>query len=96
MARLKGNGMDPSEFVNTRMRRCMAQTLQEFEQQVEAPLREIHGTLTGAPALAVAQVLEDCEKVKHTFRKKLQAFAADCADLMPSGVQINAFEPVRR
>jgi hypothetical protein len=88
--------MEPREFVDTRMRRCMAQTLQEFEQSVETPLRTLHGTLEGEPARHVAAILDDCDEVKRSYRKKLQAFAADCIDLMPSNVQINAFEPVVR
>ena len=74
----------------------MAQTLQEFEDKVEKPLREVYSTLPSAASFAVADILYDCESVKRTIRKKLQAFGADCADLMPSDMQINAFEPVIR
>lgn len=88
--------MEPREFVDTRMKRCMAQMLEEFEQSVENPLREAHGLLTGADARSIGKVLDNCDGVKRTIRKKLQAFGADCVDLMPSDVQINAFEPVIR
>jgi hypothetical protein len=75
----------------------MAQTLQEFETQVQEPLREVHASLPAGPAAhRVAGILRDSDEVKRTFRKKLQAFAADCVDLMPSDVDINAFEPVIR
>jgi hypothetical protein len=89
--------MEPREFVETRMRRCMAQTLQEFEEQIEQPLRDLHATLPTAGARQrVGAILASSEAVKRTFRKKLQAFAADCIDLMPADVEINAFEPIVR
>ena len=89
--------MDPREFVDTRMRRCMAQTLEELEVQIERPLRELHESLSnGATARRIGRIVDDIDGVKRTFRKRLQAFGADCADVMPSDVEINAFEPIRR
>jgi hypothetical protein len=77
------------------MKRCMAQTLEEFERSVERPLREAQHDPANA-SRRVAQILRECDDVKRAYRKRLQAFAADCADLMPSDVQINAFEPIIR
>lgn len=77
--------MDPKEFVETRTRRYMAQALEEFEDMIETPLRR--GDRPDSAAI-------DC--VKRTFRRKLQALSSDCIDLMPSDLQINGFEPVRR
>ena len=88
--------MDPSTFVNTRLRRTMAQTLLEYEQSIEQPLRELHGRATGQTKRDLARVLDDSDSVKRTIRRKLQAFASDCIDLMPDDVEINATELVRR
>ena len=89
--------MNPREFVDIRMRRCMAQTLEELEKQVEQPLRELHGSLSnGATARHIGRIVDDIDGVKRTFRKRLQAFGSDCADVMPSDVEINGFEPIRR
>jgi hypothetical protein len=75
----------------------MAQTLQEFEEQVQQPLRDLHVSLDDAGAARrVSDILDNAEAVKRTFRKKLQAFAADCVDLMPTDVEINGFEPIVR
>jgi hypothetical protein len=78
--------MEARDFVDRKKKRCMAQALEEFERRVEAPLRR------GDTATALAGIPD----VKRTFRKSIQALADDCADMMPSGVQINAFEPVVR
>jgi hypothetical protein len=86
--------MEPREFIEIRTRRYMAQALEEFEKQIEDPLRAI---LVTEPSRGdVAAVLERVDGVKRTFRKKLQTLDSDCADLMPSDVQINALELVRR
>lgn len=86
--------MEPREFIEIRTRRYMAQALEEFEKQIEDPLRAI--LVTEPSRSDVAAVLECVDGVKRTFRKKLQTLASDCADLMPSDVQINALELVRR
>lgn len=86
--------MDPREFVDTRTRRYMAQALEEFEQAIEHPLRAL---VAADPSRRdVASVVERIDGVKRTFRKRLQALATDCLDLIPSDLQINAFEPVVR
>ena len=69
----------------------MAQALEEFEREIEHPLRAL---ALGDPRLTT--VVNRIDPVKRTFRKKLQALASDCTDLMPSDVQINGFELVRR
>jgi hypothetical protein len=86
--------MEPREFIEIRTKRYMAQALEEFERQIEDPLRAL---VAAEPSRRdVAMVVESIDGVKRTFRKKLQTLASDCADLMPSDVQINALELVRR
>lgn len=88
--------MESKEFVEILMRRCMAQTLEEFEQQVETPLRELHGTLSnGATARHLGRILDGCDEVKRTFRKKIQGFETDCLALIPRDLEINAVQLVR-
>jgi hypothetical protein len=86
--------MDPSEFVDIRTRRYMAQALEEFERDIERPLRAAVSREPGRPDIAA--ILSSVEGVKRTFRKKLQALGSDCKDLMDEGIQINGFEPVIR
>jgi hypothetical protein len=75
----------------------MAQMLEEFEERMEVPLGNLHASLPAGPAAhSISGILLNAEGVKRTFRRKLDAFAADCADLMPSDVEINAFEPIIR
>ncbi len=86
--------MDPKDYVDTRTKRYMAQALEEFERDIESPLR---AAVSAEPYRRdLAQVVENIEGVKRTFRKKLQALATDCLDIMPSDLSINAFELVRR
>lgn len=86
--------MDPREFVETRTRRYMAQALEEFEERIEQPLDALR---RAEPSRSdIARIVEEVDGVKRTFRRKLQALAGDCIDLMPSDLQINGFEPVRR
>lgn len=87
--------MEPREFVETRTKRYMAQALEELEDRIERPLEAL---LVAEPIAQgeLAVIVNDIQHVKATFRKKLQTLASDCLDLMPSDVQINAFEPVRR
>jgi hypothetical protein len=87
--------MDPKAFIDTRTKRCMAQTLEEFEDKVERPVRAL---LTAEPVTAhqLEEIISDMDSVKRTIRKKIQALAADCLDLVPSDIQINGFEPVTR
>lgn len=77
--------MDPRDFVERRTRRYMAQALEEFEQRIERPLQR------GAQPSAA-----DIEATKRAFRKRLQDLASDCIDLMPSDIEINAYEPIVR
>lgn len=63
----------------------MAQALEEFEQLIETPL---------ARGRSVPD--EDVQRVKRTFRRKLQTLASDCLDITPSDMQINAVELTRR
>jgi hypothetical protein len=83
--------MDPRTFVETRTRRYMAQALEEFERELERPLRKaaLHDPSLGA-------IVDSIDGVKSTFRKRLQALSGDCLDLIPAGTEINGFEPVRR
>lgn len=83
--------MDPREFVETRTKRYMAQALEELEVKIEQPLRQLAETNSDAAAIAA-----EIDGVKRTFRKRLQSLASDCIDLMPSGLEINALELVRR
>ena len=85
--------MDPSEFVDTRTKRYMAQALEELEREIEQPLRHAQAT---SPRADIAAVLDRVPGVKRTFRRKLQALGADCKDLMDEGIQINGFEPIIR
>jgi hypothetical protein len=83
--------MDSRAFVETRRKRCLAQTLEEFERRIESPLQAL------APCdPRIAAIVADIEPVKRLFRKKIQALASDCLDLMPSDLEINAVELVRR
>lgn len=63
----------------------MAQTLEEFEETVEKPLASGRRIST-----------EAVEAFKRQFRKRLQAFATDVSDVMPTDVEINGYEPIRR
>lgn len=86
--------MDPRQFVENRTRRYMAQALEEFENRVEHPLARI---AAGEPTRHdIAAIVSDIDGVKRTFRKKLQALGTDCIDLIPTDVEINAVELVRR
>ena len=69
----------------------MAQALEEFEREIEHPLRAL---APGDPR--VTAIVDRIDGVKRTFRKKLQTLASDCTDLMPSDVEINGLELVRR
>jgi hypothetical protein len=71
----------------------MAQALDEFEREIEQPLDALLRRGDAIPE--VVRVLEAIPAVKRAFRKKLQALGTDCIDLMPSDMQINAFEPMR-
>lgn len=88
--------MDTREFVDTRTKRCMAQTLEELEERIEKPLQALISS--GAPITVhhVARIVADVDQVKRIYRKKIQALASDCLDLMPRDLEINAYEPVRR
>lgn len=77
--------MDAQQFVDTRMKRLMAQTLEEFEDVVEKPLD------TGR-RIDISKLTD----FKSKFRKRLQAFATDVSDVMPRDVEINGYEPIRR
>lgn len=72
----------------------MAQALEEFERQIEEPLRIL--ARAEPDRRDVKRIVENIDGVKRTFRKKLQTLASNCSDLMASDVQINAFELVRR
>lgn len=87
--------MDPKEFVETRTKRTMAQVMEEFERTVEHPLSAMVRS-DGVTHARINSVVNDLDGFKRIFRKKLQAFADDCLDLMPSDIEINAFEPVVR
>lgn len=86
--------MEPRDFIEIRTKRYMAQALEEFEKQIEDPLRAL--AIAEPSRHDLAAIVDRMDAVKRTFRKKLQTLASDCADLMPSDVQINAFELVRR
>lgn len=77
--------MDAKAFVDTRMKRLMAQTLEEFETVVELPAK--FGQQPTAASI---------DAFKREFRKRLQAFATDVSDVMPGDVEINGFELTRR
>lgn len=76
--------MDKRAFVETRVRRYMAQTLEEFEVKLESRLPD-------DPELRQA-----AKEVKATIRKKMQTLGSDCIDIMPNDFEINGYEPVRR
>lgn len=69
----------------------MAQALEELEVKLEEPLRRLAQTDPSARA-----ILADVDGVKRTFRRKIQTLASDCIDLMPSDLEINALELIRR
>jgi phosphoribosylaminoimidazole (AIR) synthetase len=74
--------MDSRAFVEMRVRRYMAQTLDEFEAKLESQLPE--------------ELHQSAKEVKATIRKKMQTLGSDCLAMMPSDVEINGYEPVRR
>lgn len=88
--------MESKEFVEILMRRCMAQTLEDFEQRIETPLRELRGATNGANRHRVGRIIDDCDQVKRTIRKKIQGFESDLLRLIPADLEINAVELVRR
>lgn len=70
----------------------MAQALEQFEQDIEEPLK---AAVRAEPYRRdLADIVENIDGVKHTFRKRLQQLASDCIDLMPADLSINGFEPV--
>lgn len=72
--------MDRREFVETRRKRYLAQTLEEFEEKVEKQVD-----------LSDPDVAAKIASFKATVRRKFQAFETDVIDVMgedPS-VQIN-------
>lgn len=83
--------MDTREFVETRTKRYMAQALEEFEEKLEKPLRAL---LADDDSREAQAVVDGIEPVKRTFRKKIQALASDCTDVMPSDLHINGYEPL--
>lgn len=74
----------------------MAQALEEFEERLEKPLVALLDSLGDDNAADVRTLRDGIEPVKRTFRKKIQALSNDCTDLMPTGLQINGYEPVTR
>lgn len=87
--------MDPREYVETLKKRVMAQTLEELELRIEAPLRTLAKSDRITPAQLTA-IVEDIDHHKRAFRKRLHVFASDCLHLMPTDIEINAYEPVIR
>jgi hypothetical protein len=88
--------MNPADFVDKRRKRCLGQTLGEFERHIQRPLQQLAQREEPISAYHLQRVLNDMELVKDTIRKQIQALASDCLDLMPPELEINAFEPVRR
>lgn len=86
--------MNPKQFVETRTKRYMAQALEDFERDIEGPLRRAALVEPRRPDLDA--IVAGIEPTKRSFRKKLQALGADCTDLVPANIEINGFEPVRR
>lgn len=81
--------MDRGEYVETRRKRYLAQTLEEFEESVEKLVEEAAPHLP--PALRI-ELSAAIERHKATVRRKIQALATDCADLMNhSGLSLNGF-----
>jgi hypothetical protein len=72
----------------------MAQALEDFELRIEDPLRAL--SIAEPERRDIASIVEQCDNVKRTFRKKLQTLASDAADLVPRDIEINALELVRR
>lgn len=83
--------MDTRQYVETRVKRTLAQTLEEFEERLERPLREL---LAEDTSPAARRVLDGIEPTKRAFRKKVQALGKDCQDVMSEDVQINGYEPL--
>lgn len=71
--------MDRGEYVETRRKRYLAQTLEEFENTVEAKIEEAAQHLP--PPLRI-ELSAAVEAHKATVRRKIQALATDCVDLM--------------
>lgn len=81
--------MDRGEYVETRRKRYLAQTLEEFENTVEKLLDQAAPHLP--PALRI-ELSAAVETHKATVRRKIQALATDCADLMAhSDTAFNGF-----
>lgn len=74
--------MDKGNYVETRRKRYLAQTLEEFEKTVEVVLEKAAPHLP--PPLRV-ELTETVSRHKATVRRKFQALATDCADLMNHG-----------
>lgn len=78
----------------------MAQALEEFEREIEAPLER--AVARGERREDIAIVASHVQGVKRCFRKALQALSSDCLEVMgmagvsPGDIQINAYEPVTR
>jgi metal-dependent amidase/aminoacylase/carboxypeptidase family protein len=88
--------MNPREFVDTRTKRCMAQTLEELEVKVEHPLQALVASGEPITPERLAAIVAEIDAVKRIYRKKIQALSSDCLDLMPSDLQINGYEPLAR
>ncbi len=88
--------MDSREFVETRTKRCMAQTLEDVERLIEQPLSRLIASDEPITAARLVEIVRDIDEVKRIYRKKIQALASDCLDLVPSELQINGYEPLVR
>lgn len=74
--------MDRGEYVETRRKRYLAQTLEEFEETVEKAIERAAPHLPPNLRIELAAAIANH---KATVRRKIQALATDCADLMAHG-----------
>jgi hypothetical protein len=91
--------MDPRQYVDTRVKRYMAQCLEEFEKEIELPLREARAMVFAAGddvglSKCLQQAVNGIEPTKRAIRKRLQTLGSDCLDIMPDGLHINGYEPI--